>query len=254
MTSALKREAKEDSMTKTKSGGNMPSRLYVNGEYAEKNPTYHVADSPWKAQQILKMIARQKLQAQSICEIGCGAGEILRQLQLHLSDTTHFAGYEVSPQAFELCRQRENERLHFFCEDLLLKDIEPFDILLCMDVVEHVEDYLGFLRKLRQKATYKIFHIPLQMSVPGVLLCNYLILRSRKDVGHIHYFMKETMLATLHDTGYEVVDWFYTPSGVERARNLMAKSLILPRKTLSLINQDLTVRLLGGYSLLVLAK
>jgi type I restriction-modification system DNA methylase subunit len=41
-------------------------------------------------------------------EIGCGAGEILRQMQTHLSTRTTFHGYEISPQAFRLCKQKKN--------------------------------------------------------------------------------------------------------------------------------------------------
>ena len=62
----------------------MKTTIYTSGEYAAKNPTYHVEDSAWKAHQILKIIQRNNLQPLSICEVGCGAGEILRQLQSNL--------------------------------------------------------------------------------------------------------------------------------------------------------------------------
>src|SRR4051794_23494438 len=115
----------------------MPN-IYTDGEYLQKNPQYHVEDSPWKAKQILKMLAKQQLHPQTVCEIGCGAGEVLRQLQLQLPSETRFFGYEISPQGIELCRARQNERLQFFNEDLLASKVEPFDLLLCIDVFEHV--------------------------------------------------------------------------------------------------------------------
>jgi hypothetical protein len=81
------------------------------------------------------------------------------------------------------------------------------------------------------------------------------ILKARKKVGHIHYFTKETAMATLMDTGYEICDYFYTAGGcelpVKSFKNLLAR---LPRKIMFGVNKDLTVRLLGGYSILVLAK
>ena len=79
---------------------------------------------------------------------------------------------------------------------------------MAIDVFEHVEDYFGFLRKLREKAEYKIFHIPLDLSVQTVLRSSPII-KGRKSVGHIHYFTKETALETLKDTGYEIIDYFY---------------------------------------------
>ena len=226
--------------------------IYLKGEYVIKNPTYHVEDSPWKAQQIFRMVNKHKLQPVTVCEIGCGAGEILRQLQQYFSKETLFHGYEISPQGYALCKQRENERLKFYCQDFLRIDTSPYDILLCIDVFEHVEDYMGFLKQLRQRATYKIFHIPLDMSVLKVLRGRP-ILDRRTEHGHLHYFNKDTALQTLKDTGYEIMDWFYTCTiDLDRAR--LPRIANIPIKMFSFINADLTVRIFGGHSLLVLAK
>lgn len=227
--------------------------IYQTGEYLEKNPTYHVEDSAWKAGQILRMIEKHELRPQSICEVGCGAGEILKQLQSRLPTAAQFVGYEISPQAFALCQERANQQLRFFCADLVATQSEKFDLLLCLDVFEHVEDYLGFLRGLLSKGEFKIFHIPLDLSVQWVWRKRP-IMREREQAGHLHYFMKETALATLQDAGYEVIDWFYTPGAIANPRSVKAKLASLPRRLLSAINQDLVVRILGGYSLLVLTK
>jgi len=55
--------------------------MYQNGEYLRKNPTWDVEDSPWKAAQILKMLLEHNIRPCSIGEVGCGAGEILINLQ-----------------------------------------------------------------------------------------------------------------------------------------------------------------------------
>jgi len=68
-----------------------------------------------------------------------------------------------------------------------------FDVVMAIDVLEHVEDYFTFLRKISKKGKYKIFHIPLDMSVSAVLRISPLI-DGRKKVGHIHYFSKDTAL------------------------------------------------------------
>lgn len=231
----------------------MAQNIYLDGAYIEKNPLYHVEDSPWKASQILKMLGRNDLQIGSVCEVGCGAGEILRQLQLQMPEEVMFYGYEISPQAFDLCKQRENERLLFYCEDLLAKDTQPFDLLLCIDVFEHVEDHMGFLRQLRHKGVHKVFHIPLDMTAQAILRGKPFVLW-REELGHLHYFMKETALLTLQETGYEIVDFFYTPGGIEKAETVKQRIAKLPRRALSIISQDFAVRTLGGYSLLVLAR
>jgi len=231
----------------------MRDSIYATGEYARKSPTYHVEDSAWKAVQILRMIRRHGLTMESVAEIGCGAGEILRELQRQLPVDVVFYGYDISPQAIALSKARANERLTFFCEDLLSKATEQFDLLLCIDVVEHVEDYMGFLRRMRAKASRFIFHIPLDLSVQMVLRCRP-ILRAREEVGHLHYFMKETALATLRSCDYQILGWEYTPSGLDQPKSLEARLMKAPRRVLFAASRDLAVRLLGGYSLLVLAQ
>ncbi|MEA2204515.1 MAG: hypothetical protein QOE77_1291 [Blastocatellia bacterium] len=227
--------------------------IYQTGEYVEKNPTYHVEDSTWKAEQILRLMRQNQLQPRTICEVGCGAGEILRQLQTQLPANTEFFGYEISPHAFALCEPRANERLQFKCEDLLAGPTPNFDLLLCIDVFEHVPDYLSFLRGVRSKARYKIFHIPLDMSAQWVMRGRP-ILRERDQAGHLHYFMKDTALATLRDTGYKVLDTAYTAGAIDHPRSLKAKMASWPRRLMAKVNEDFVARVLGGYSLLVLAE
>jgi 2-polyprenyl-3-methyl-5-hydroxy-6-metoxy-1,4-benzoquinol methylase len=231
----------------------MYKRIYTTGEYIENNPNWHMEDSPWKAKQIIKMIQKNNLQIESVGEVGCGAGEALRQLQMVMPKNVNFFGYEISPQAFEFCQKISNERLKFELGNLPDKK-NIFDLILCIDVFEHVEDYFSFLRKLRDKARYKIFHIPLDISVSSVLRSSP-ILGARKHVGHLHYFTKETALATLEDTGYEILDYFYTAGSIDLNIKMVKTFLArFPRQVLYTLNQDIAVRLMGGYSLLVLTK
>lgn len=80
-------------------------------------------------------------------------------------------------------------------------------------------------------------------------------LLTRRDLyGHIQYFTKETALATLKDVGYEFPGYSYTPRCVDLPKQTIQKIAILPRKICFAIHQDLAVRNLGEYNLLVLAK
>ncbi|MCP4346511.1 MAG: class I SAM-dependent methyltransferase [Desulfobacterales bacterium] len=230
------------------------SKLYKNGEYIKKNPTWHAEDSPWKTREIINIMETNKIYPSSVCEIGCGAGEILNQLYHRLSENVVFHGYEISPQAFEFCQKRKKQRLNFYLEDLLEDERAFFDLILAIDVFEHIEDYFGFLKKLCGKGKYKIFHIPLDISVQTVLR-GTVLLKRRRNIGHIHYFTKETALATLEDTGYEILDYYYTAASIKAPnRGLKVSLLKFPRKCLFSLSKDITVRMLGGFSLLVLTK
>ncbi len=227
----------------------------LNSKYLDANPTWHAEDSFWKATQILKLMDRNKLKPRSIVEIGCGAGEILNQLQQRISDKNiDFTGYEIAPDAFKLAKTREKEKLHFFQEDILQND-DTYDLLLMIDVFEHVEDYIGFVRKCNTKATYKIYHIPLDMSIWSIFT-NYPA-SARKQVGHLHYFMKDTAMATLTDAGQEIIDWFYTPGAFEinnKGLSFSGKVIQLLRRFFYKIKPEFAVKAFGGFSLIVLTK
>ncbi|WP_299410360.1 class I SAM-dependent methyltransferase [Acaryochloris sp. IP29b_bin.148] len=229
-------------------------QIYENGTYLKDHPSWHEEDSPWKAKNIHKIIEKNFLTPTKICDIGCGTGEILKQLSEQYGSDKKFVGYEISPQAYELCNKKTKNNLSFRLLDLVNHSDEYFDVVMAIDVFEHIEDYFSFLRKIKNKGEYKIFHIPLDLSVQTVLRSSP-ISRKRTTAGHIHYFTKETALESLKHTGYQIIDYVYTGSYLELpSRSWKTTLMKFPRKLAFSINQDLAVRLLGGYSLLVLAK
>jgi SAM-dependent methyltransferase len=228
--------------------------MYTTGKYIENNPGWHAGDSAWKSHQIMRMMRKHGLEPVTLCEVGCGAGEILSQLHEELS-ATHLSGYEISPQAFELCAARQKNRLQFVLGDLL-ETQERFELLLCIDVIEHIPNYLSFLERLHDHADQFIFHIPLDLSLLTILRPGRL-LKERYGVGHLHLFTYELALAVLKDTGYEVVDSFFTAGGLELSKNKKQIRTVLanlPRRIMGSFSPRLAARILGGYSLLVLAK
>ena len=232
----------------------MSDSIYKNGSYLDERPGWHVEHSPWKANNILRILEKNKINPKTICDLGCGSGEILNQLHQKMGTGCVFSGYDISPQALQLAKEREKERLHFFQEDLISDGKNNFDLVLAIDLIEHIEDIFKFLRSLRALGEYKIFHIPLDLSVLSTLRVSPFLL-SRKQVGHIHYFNKELALSILEETGYEILDYFYTKGSIELPRNTKKSWLMKwPRYLFDKINPGLCSRLLGGYSLMVLSK
>ena len=226
---------------------------YKDGSYLKKNPTWHVEESPFKAKYILQLLKRNSLCVHSVCEAGCGAGEVLHLLQLELPPDTEYTGFDISPQAHELSQSHENGHLHFKLSDITKESESFFDLMLVLDVIEHLEDYFCFLRAIRSRAHYKIFHFTLDLSAQAVIRKNGLLKR-RQDHAHLHYFTKETALETLSDTGYAVHDYCYTARSNEIGPHLIQKLFRFPRKVLFAIHHDFAARSLGGYSLMVLAE
>jgi cyclopropane fatty-acyl-phospholipid synthase-like methyltransferase len=227
--------------------------MYEGDLYAEKNPTWHEEDAPWKAGHIERMIKKNNIPTDTICEVGCGTGDILLTLEKAFPSAA-LSGYEISPQAFNRAKQKETPRTKFQLKDMLGESDLHFDVVLAIDVIEHVEDYISFIKKLKEFGTYKIFHIPLDLSAQSLLRA-WPITELRRNVGHLHYFFKQTALASLQDCGYTIIDHCYTASRLELPNQALSSRIMrIPRRMMFSVNPDLTVRLLGGYSLLVLAK
>ncbi len=224
----------------------MEASLYTTARYLENNPDWHVADSPWKARQVLEML--RGWQPASVCEVGCGAGAILYELHKRLP-ASRMVGYEIAPAALQIAERYSSERLTFRLQDAAA-DPERFELMLLMDVIEHVADPIGFLRGLREKADSTILHIPLDLSAQSVLRPAKLMER-RQTAGHLHYFTPETAEATVADAGYSILERTFTRSFDLPQLSWKARAFRLPRAVLPV---TATVRLLGGYSLLVRAE
>ena len=232
----------------------MPNRaLYVDGEYLARNPGWHVEESAWKAEQVLRALRQNGVKPKTICDVGCGVGEVLKQLQASLDRECRFWGYDVSPQAIYLAHARASETIHFQLAEFGPETNQFFDLILVLDVIEHLPDYFSFLQRLKKRSNFKIFHIPLDLSVQTVFRKNALLKR-RDMYEHIHFFTKETALRALRDCGYEVLDYFYTPRSIDFGMTPGQILLKLPRRLLFAVDKDFAARLLGGYSLLVLAR
>jgi len=233
----------------------MSQDIYSEGEYLEKHPTWHREDSAWKANHISKVLTANSVQVKSLLEIGCGAGKILQELKHALSDSASITGIEISPQAYDMAI-RDNpgsiEFIHGSFESL--NPNSPFDVVMMIDVFEHVEDYYGFLKEAKKFGKKFVFHIPLDLSVQTVLRTAPLG-RKRKNLGHIHYFNKITAIQTLEHSGYKVIDHFYTSSYTDLTqKSFGSKVMKYPRKFLFSLMPEFTVRILGGYALMVLAE
>ena len=223
--------------------------MYDDGRYAAKNPGWHEKDAPWKARQVLSLLSDRNLRPESIVDIGCGTGGVLEVIAADLGGT-RLVGYDPSPQALEMVRRSDRVEIRAGTA----KDVhEHYDLLLSLDVFEHVEDYIGFLRSLRPIADWFIFHIPLDASAQSVMREKPL-LSARSTVGHLHYFTRGTALATLETAGFQIADdrlLFPHDLPGRQARTRIAN---IPRALGRRLRPQLSARIFGGSTLLVLAS
>ena len=230
-----------------------PFESYLSGEYLANNPTWDEEDSDWKADQILKLVRRNNLSPASVVEIGCGAGGILACLQESLPDI-RYSGFEIANDASRFWDKYAGRNIEFTVGDFLQHKNEHYDMLLLMDVIEHVPDPFEFLKNLISHADHFVFHIPLDLSALSVIREKPL-LNVRSKVGHIHYFTKGLALSLLLECGFEIIDWFYTGACFTSPQITWKTKLAgIPRRFFYSLNRDWGVRVMGGDTLMVLAQ
>ena len=230
-------------------------QLYTEGAYLKNNPDWHQEGSKWKADLVLEFIKKFHIPTGLVTEVGCGAGEILFQVAKQLGPGSVLKGYDISPQAIQMAAKKETEQLKFFLGDYTKMNVEKADLILVIDVVEHIDDVYSFLRKLRATGRNFIFHIPLDLSCRTILK-PHVMHQQRTSVGHIHYFTEETVLWLLNDTGYKTEHFIYTKPEIDLVKPGSVKQWVkkLLRKFSYALNKKISVKLWGGYSLLLYSK
>lgn len=231
----------------------MIEKIYKNSDYFLRNPTWDVEDSPWKARHVMDMIARCQSEPTTICEIGCGAGGILNALSRSLPDARLF-GFDIAPDVVPFWDRFKTPQIQFVLGDFLEINTRSYDVILLLDLIEHLQDPFQFLNRISKNTKCIIFHIPLDLSAVSVLRETPL-LHVREKVGHIHYYTKNIAIALIEECGYRIVHWKYTGAGFDAPqRSTKTKLAGLFRKAVFSLNRDWGARLLGGETLMVLAE
>jgi len=226
---------------------------YVDGRYLDANPTWHDEDAPVKAAWVLEILAAHpEISAQSICDVGCGTGGVLEILQQRVGPDVRLTGFEPSQDAVRIAREKRPD-LQIIDRGATSED-GPYDVAIMLDVFEHVEDYFGFLRGLQGLAQNYVFHIPLDMMGLNIVFPRQ-FMAMRETLGHLHHFCPQTALATLKATGYDVIDSKFTLVADDDARqSVPVRAVRRIRRVGWKHAPDLTARMIGGISLLVLAR
>jgi hypothetical protein len=231
-----------------------PTLQYLTPEYLALNPTWDVEDAPWKASIVASVLARNGIQPSSVCEVGCGSGGCLAELR-SVYPQAELSGFDIAPDAASFWVQYDGLNIHFEVGDVLQKSSLKCDVLLMLDVIEHLADPHAFLAKLQGKSNYYVFHIPLDLSAVSVFRETPL-LHVRNKVGHIHYFTKQLALSLLRESGYKILEASYTQAAFTAPTRSWKTLLARPLRRImyALLGRDRGVRLLGGDTLIVLAQ
>jgi SAM-dependent methyltransferase len=226
--------------------------LYTGGEYRRYNDDWHDEDGPIKATEICALLQKNRISFHTCADVGCGTGRVMTILA-SLFDADFF-GYEITDVPSDRT-VRPPKNVKFIIGDFFsTSELASYDLIMLNDVIEHIPDFFLFLNKIRLYSRYLLVRIPLEINVLHTLTNRQIY--NRRRVGHLHYFSKDTALATVEECGLRIIDWQYTFDGLNMphtSRSLLKIVLKAPRLVSLRCCPDLGVRLFGGAGVLILA-
>lgn len=232
----------------------MAKDIYNDKTYLLNNSTWHEEDAGFKVDKIERLLKKYPISFKTVCEVGCGSGAILELLQKKYPDVTSWWGFDISKDAIEIAKKRENNSLKFEVVDITIPQANTliFDVMLVIDVIEHINNYFAFLDGIADKSKYYIFHIPLDMCMWS-LFREGILIASKKRVGHIHNFTEDFIKSILEDHGFRILAQQYTEP-VAKVISFKYRVITIARKLLYFFSPKFCSKTLGGYSIMLLTE
>jgi len=132
----------------------------------------------------------------TVLEVGCGPGELIMDLK-RLCPTAKLTGLDLSTVAIEACR-RAHPDVAFHVADIVEGALDSsFDLIVCSEVTEHVDDPVRALRNMRTMTTEGGF---LMLTTPHGRIHS-----TELAIGHLKHPTRSELTQWLQEAGFAVV-------------------------------------------------
>ncbi len=185
--------------------------LYSSGAYADKHEDWHLSHAPGKAQDIWPSLAaiadRTNSPKLKIADVGAGVGGVLHEAGRLLQERNpnlelELHAYDIASVAIEAGR-KQFPKLHFHCQFFDASE-GPYDAVMLIDVLEHLENPWELLRTVHAASEHLIIRQPLIESFSTFRHRNYRV--QRNHWGHIAYFNVHSLADMLESVGWEPIE------------------------------------------------
>ena len=131
----------------------------------------------------------------SVLDAGCGTGILLQKIHERFPGVQS-TGAEYSPHGLDIAQKRLPET-SFYVLDLAREKLAgKFDLVTCIDVLEHIEDDRSALKNLlAMTAKYMVISVPL----------GALVQEEQERMGHAHGYSRRELEQKIKDSGFEIV-------------------------------------------------
>ncbi len=180
--------------------------VYHSDRKLEKRVIY---DYDFTHNPLIKVLSNRVSNYKNALDIGCGTGTVCFYLASKGIITT---GIDISKRAIDIARinakqLKIDKMTKFVLDDFSDSKIaEKFDLIICSEVLEHVNDDLKALRKIKNllKRNGEAFlSVPLKSSF---LYRNKLLNKFEVEVGHLRRYDDSDFVRLIKKLNFEVID------------------------------------------------
>ena len=161
-----------------------------------------------KADSIEHLIRRNGIACETMLELGCGTGSVIRECQRRGLAGSYIA-VDYSATAIDYLRAHSVDIETHIADvtDAALTFDQPVDVVVLSHVIEHLEEPLGFLQSLQNIAfpRYLIAEVPLDDLLMGRLAALAKKDRTQNLAGHVQFFTAKSFHKLLASSGLDVL-------------------------------------------------
>lgn len=220
-------------------------RLYSES-YDDKMLKWRAIGAEEKSRNIETITAGVAQSINSVLEVGCGTGAVLKKLSAD-GLGSQFVGIEIGDSARTRTNQNGNEsrslEIHGYDGKHIPYEDESFDLVYATHVLEHVTDERGFLHELRRVSRrYVYLEVPCELH----MRTSFRALQETLNIGHINCYTPESFALTLETSGLKVkkLKVFDLSYAMQRYHSTAARTMVKAtlRKILLATNEKLATR------------
>jgi|SRR3972149_894015 len=225
-------------------------------EYIDKNPNMHLHDAKNKAAQIDNIIP-SNIMVSSMLDIACGAGLVTIEMTKMIRPK-YVVGIDISRKMIRKAGELDkNKIINWKAVDIFkYRHKTKFDLVTCIDIIEHINDDFGFLKKAAGMGKYIVIRTPLEDSLFSKMLRRKKIFDTWKDTekryGHIHHYDEKKLLKLIRRSELVVIKETSVP--MPRRSKLIWEIFRILFYPISIISMEMMVRISGGFKIYLLSK
>lgn len=188
-----------------------------------------------RKKKLLQLIYEEGLENKRILDIGCATGFFGKELK---RENNTVIGVDISEKLIDEAKKTLDEAyvLDIENEEWPKQFIEnPFDIIICAEVIEHLFDQDAFLKKLK---TIMKPEAKLIITSPNFLVWNnrikmligrYGIKEVFNDMSHIHLLSYNGLLSKIKNAGFQIVaeNHVWYPNWLEKIHYFLPPNLFV---------------------------